>query len=60
MGYTGPITFILNGNKSSYFVQCVTLHTGEAFHPMEEALEKYFLLDLFKGSTTDVLPQGIT
>ena len=38
------------------FVQRVTPHTGEAFRPVEEALDKSLLPDLFKVSTADVLP----
>ena len=34
------------------FFQCATLHIGEAFRPVEEGIEKYFLPALFKGSTT--------
>ena len=41
-------------------VQRATLHIGEVFHLVVEALDKYFLPALFKGSTTEVTSRGIT
>ena len=42
------------------FIHCVTPHIGEAFCPVEEALEKYFLPSLFQGSMSKVPMLGIT
>ena len=41
-------------------VQRATLHIGEVFHLVVEALDKYFLPALFKGSTTEVTSRVIT
>ena len=42
------------------FSQCTTPHIWEALHPVEEALDEYYLPELFKGATVEVLFQGIT
>ena len=55
--YAGLKKFL---HKKWAFVQRVTLHIGKAFRPLEEALEKSFVLALFKGATVEVSTRGIT
>ena len=42
------------------FVQQVTPGIREAFCPVEEALYKSFLVDLFHSATTSILERGVT
>ena len=44
----------------SYFVQRVTPGIGEAFCPVDKALQKSFLLSLFHGGTANIPVRGST
>ena len=43
-----------------HFVHSITMNIGEVFLPIEEALEKSFIPELFKGAISEVPLQGIT
>ena len=42
------------------FVQRITLDIGSVFRPMEDVLHNAFLVDLFKGDTSQILRIAVT